>query len=406
MEVDMARKTRMRWIVAGAAGLFMLASCTVAETKAPSGPRFDNAPESPLYVGPQAGRPITGDVNGDGFTDIVVACGACCGDRHEPKGGHIVVLLGDGRGGMRDAEGSPYKVGATARKLALGDVDGNGSLDIAVAEHDTNALSMYINDGTGRFTPGPKVEIQSANVRPHTHDVTFADANGDGRADLLATSADSGSISILLSKGNGTFQHAPGSPLKVGRHPYDSISIGDLNGDGKVDFVTPDLHGHAIVTMLGDGTGNFAHAPGSPIKVNDRPGYTAVGDVNGDGKLDAIATHDDYGILDVLLGDGTGRLTPAPGSPIRISVPIWGVAIEDMDGDRRMDIVAGHAGGKTILVLWNDGKNGFSEERSTRSSAGDGAGHIAVADINRDGHRDIVVGNYDSGDVSILLQRR
>lgn len=403
----MSRRMRWRWGLVGAAMALLVVSCTVAETRAPTGPSFRNAPESPLFVGPQAGRPELGDVNGDGTLDVVVACGACCGDRHQPTGGHVVVLLGDGRGGMRDAEGSPHKVGPTARKIALGDVDGNGSLDIAVAEHDSNALTILVNDGKGRFTGlSSRPEIAPSSVRPHTHDIAIADVNGDGYADLLATVANAGSIAVLLGNGKGAFAPAAGSPMRVGRHPYDSIAIGDLNGDSKPDLVMPDLHGHAIVALLGSGTGTFAQAPGLPVAVDQRPGYVAIGDMNGDGHLDAVASHDDYGILDILFGDGTGRLTSAPGSPIRVALPIWGVMIADMNGDRRPDIIGGVAGGRNVLVFWNDGKAGFSEERALRTEAGEGAGYVNAADVNRDGRPDIVTGNYESGDVSILINQR
>ncbi len=403
----MSRRMRLRWGLVGAVTALLVVSCTVAETKAPAGPSFRNAPESPLFVGPQAGRPEVGDVNGDGLLDIVVACGACCGDRHQPTGGHVVVLLGDGRGGMRDAEGSPHKVGPTARKVALGDVDGNGSLDIAVAEHDSNAVTILVNDGKGRFAALPtRPEIAPSSVRPHTHAIAIADVNVDGKSDLIATSANAGAIAVMLGDGKGGFAHAAGSPMRVGRHPYDAIAIGDLNGDGKPDIVTPDMHGNAIVALLGSGSGTFAHAPGSPVAVDQRPGYVAIGDVNRDGNLDAIASHDDYGILDILLGDGTGRLTPAPGSPIRVALPIWGLTIADINGDWCPDIVGGVAGGRNVLVFWNDGKGGFAEERTLRSEAGDGAGHLSIADLNRDGRPDIVTGNYDSGDVSILINNR
>src|SRR5262245_16788354 len=77
-----------------------------------------------IAVGPMAGRPVIADFDRDGNADVVVACGTCCGSRPDPASGHMVLLLGDGRGELRAAKGSPHKVCASTRKVAVGDVDG------------------------------------------------------------------------------------------------------------------------------------------------------------------------------------------------------------------------------------------------------------------------------------------
>src|SRR5262245_31576413 len=80
----------------GAAAWSVSAECSTQASK----PKWTPAPGGPVKVGPQAGKMSVGDINGDGNLDIAVACGACCGDKHCADGGHIAVLLGDGKGGL------------------------------------------------------------------------------------------------------------------------------------------------------------------------------------------------------------------------------------------------------------------------------------------------------------------
>lgn len=379
-------------------------------------PRFVAAKASPYPVGPMAGRPAVGDVNGDGFPDIVVACGTCCGSKPDPKSGHVIALLGDGRGNFRPAPGSPIKVGSSVRKLALGDINGDKILDIVAAEHDSHDLTILLGDGAGRFTKrggtppcvmtGPiknPADGTMAIPRAHTHEVALADVNGDGRLDILATSVSAHGVAVLLNQSDGSFAHAAGSPFRI-RTPYDAIATADLNGDGKIDIVVPSIAGSAVNILLGDGTGAFAPAAGSPIKVGERPGYVAVGDCNGDGKIDVFVTHDDVTTMDVLLNDGAGHFSPAAGSPLSVSVKgfLWGIAPADFNGDGQLDLALGNGPGDQIALLMNDSKGGFWPV-DTPLKAGDGAGYVVAADLNGDGKMDLVTGNYGSGDLTILL---
>jgi hypothetical protein len=392
-----------RGFTAFALALASTVACTTEAGSLPTG-RFASAPNAPIAVGPMAGRPAVGDLNRDRKPDLVVACGTCCGSRPDPKSGHVVVLLGDGKGGFEPANGEPVKIASSVRKVALGDFDRDGDIDVAAAQHDSYEVVVLLNKGDGTLvrTHTPPVGTVGGGG-PHTHDIAVGDVNGDASLDILTTNANGNSLSVLLGDGRGQFAQAPGSPVSAGTHPYDALAIRDVNGDGKADVVVPNLMANAISILLGDGRGGFAQASGSPIAVGERPGYVVVGDVNNDGKLDVCATHDDVGMVDVLLGDGTGRFRAAEGSPVRVDAPVWGMDAADVNRDGNLDLALGAMGSHRPVVLLGDGKGGFSQFGQMPEDGSTSPNYAVVADLDSDGRPDIVTGNYGSGDVSVFL---
>jgi trimeric autotransporter adhesin len=369
-----------------------------------AGPQFAAAAGSPVAVGPMAQKILVADLNGDGNPDIVLTCGGTTQGKPDPKKGFVAVLAGDGRGAFKAAQ-PLIPIGADGLKAAVGDVNGDKRPDIVVIAHDSYSVTILLQDERGRFDADQKWAVQaSKGDHPHTHDVAVADANGDGNLDILTTNEDDGNVSVLLGDGTGRFGPAKGSPFAAGRHPYEGLSVGDLNGDNKPDVVVPNILGKAVSVLLGDGAGAFAAAPGSPVAVGDRPGFVALGDLTGDSKLDVVATHDDDPTVYVLRGDGRGGLRPTAGSPVKLKENVWGAVVADVNADGKTDLVLGAKKGH-VLILSGDGAGGFDKDPVLVPVGGKAPGNIAVADVNRDGKLDLVTSNYESGDVSVLIQR-
>jgi len=378
--------------------------CTTTAISSIRQPAFAETAESPIGVGPMAGEPAIGDCNNDGNLDIVIACGTCCGSKPDPESGHVVVLLGDGRGNFARAKGSPIKIASSARKVALGDINNDKRLDILVAQHDSYDIVVLTGDGKGGFVPAPSSPIAaSRGGRPHTHDIVTGDVNGDGNLDFLTTNANDNNVSVMLGDGKGNFAHAIGSPVAAGRHPYDVVLLHDLNADGKLDLITPNMVRNEVTVMLGDGKGCFAVSQGSPFALGPRPGYIAIADLNGDGKPDMVAAHDDDPLVAVLIGDGKGGFQPSQSSPLRTEKAVWGTALGDINGDGINDIVTASMSGNHTLVMLGDGKGGFAPAAKSHLRSGTWTNYVALADLDKDGKPDIIASNYGSGDVNIFL---
>jgi len=187
------------------------------------------------------------------------------------------------------------------------------------------------------------------------------------------------------------FSPAPGLPVVVGEGSG-FIVLADVNRDGKLDLITQHLQQRAVTVQLGDGTGRFAPAPGSPIKLAYSPGDIKLGDVNGDGVLDLAVTGGERDSVDIFIGDGNGGFNRAPGAPFLVSA-----STEFNTGLQLMDI-------NSVTVLIN-GNNGFAPAPGSPFHAGPGAYHLAIGDVNRDGKTDIAASSFEGKAVTVLLGR-
>lgn len=357
------------------------------------------SPGVSVFVGPMAGRPVLADMDCDGDLDVVLACGTCCGSRPDPRSGKVVVLENDGSGRLRPLANA-VAIGPSARKIAVGDLDGDGLPDVAVAEHDTYAVHLLRNHGGGRlaaFAGSPVVA--SAGARPHTHEIALADVDGDRVLDVLTTNANDHAVSVLRGDGKGGMVPVQGSPFAtLARHPYDALAIADFDGDGDADVVAPLLRDGRLALMRGRGDGALFGDAADLVVVSARPGYVLAADVDRDGDADVLGSHDDTGMLDVLINDGTGRFAARA---IELPQPIWGLAAADLDGDGMLDLACGAQNGTGVQLLRGNGRGDFVGWQTL--TAGRQANYVAVGDLDQDGRADVVASCYGTGELFVFL---
>ena len=357
----------------------------------PQAVRYGPAPGSPFSVGTGPWDIALADSNGDGLLDILTA---------NKGSNNVSVLLGDGRGGFRAAADSPFDAGAEPHLIAAGNLSGDEALDLAVTSHDSNHVMVLTGNGRGGFKEAPGSPFACLkNRRPHNHGLILGDVNKDGRLDIVTANQNDNSVSALLADGKGRFRPASGSPFTVGPRPYDP-DLGDVNRDGHLDIVTPNFGGGDVTLLAGDGTGRFKAAGTSPFPVGRRPFFVALGDLNGDGRLDLITRHDDNRNLTVMLGDERAGFGKA--QPYDTGKPGFEVQLGDLDNDGKLDLVTA-AGGDSATVLLGDGRGGFRPAPGSPYETGRGSFRIALGDLNGDGKLDIVSANSESNDVTVLL---
>ncbi len=361
---------------------------------------FSGARGSPFPAGELPGSVVIADFNGDGHADLATA--------NQKAGAGVSVLLGDGAAdpGFTAAAGSPFPVAGTPYMVATGDFNGDGKPDLAVSGQDSGNVSVLLGDGSGGFSAAPGSPFP---VSGQPFALAVADVNADGKADIVTVDYSPSGVSVLLGTGTGAFAKAGNSPFAQGID-LAGLAIGDVNGDGKPDLVATSPYADEISVFLGDGAADpsFTPARGSPFPAGSgaRSPAVTIGDVNGDGKPDLVTANDYTGDISVLLGDGAAQPTfTAAGPP----VPTGGdgpeaVALGDVDGDGHVDAVAVNQSSDNVSVLLGDGTGAFTPASGSPFPTGGSASvSLAIGDVNGDGRTDLVTANLFSNDVSVLL---
>jgi hypothetical protein len=228
---------------------------------------------------------VIADVNKDGKQDLIVA--TRCQSSSDCSDGSVSVLLGNGDGTFQAAV-SYSSGGATSGPVVIGDLRGDGKQDLVVANYGSDSVGVLLGNGDGTFNPAATYSTGSYQDFWEADSIAIGDVNGDGYADLAV--ATGGGLYVLLGNGDGTFQPAV---AYMNTCCAVSVAIADVNGDGHLDLVTSEqrVQDHGLVAdvavLLGNGDGTF-QKPAIHKTGGSWPCSIAVGDVNRDGRPDLI----------------------------------------------------------------------------------------------------------------------
>jgi len=329
-----------------------------------------------------------GDVDGDGDLDAFFVSYAYW---NQPTR----LYLNDGSGFFVDAAGNLPSGSFRSEALALGDVDGDGDLDAVIGNQtmtsgDQNRL--YLNNGSGVFVDGTS---GLPTNKEETHDLELGDLDGDGDLDILE--GNSGQNCLYLNDGNGVFSDAT-SQLPAVSDGTNCVALGDVDGDGDLDLLSPTPNTDDRL-YLNDGSAHFVDATHQFPQEYGTAHDVDLVDVDGDGDLDAFVM-DTYTWSRLYLNDGSGAFVdPAP-PYIDDGQDTFAVALADFDGDGDLDAYAGNRDWywfdpvQNVLYL-NDGTGVLVDATSNLPPCADETLDVVAGDVDGDNDVDLIVGNAD-----------
>ena len=341
--------------------------------------RYLGDPPSFYRVNSRPVAVVAKDLNGDDWPDLAVA---------NYDSNNISIFFNNGDGTLTEKVSRKTNSGPTS--IAVADFNGDDKLDLAVTNAKSDNVSILLNNGNGTFAD--EVAYKS-NSTPES--VAVGDFNGDNKIDLAVVNSTSNNVSIFLNKGDGTF--ADETAYRTNSNPQ-SVAVGDFNGDGKPDLAVANYDSNNVMILFNIGNGKFVE--NNHYKTNSGPTTVVVADFDGNGSLDLAVTNKDSNNVSVFLNKGDG--TFADEVAYRTNLRPMSLAVGDFNGDGKTDLAVANAGSNNVTILINNGSGKFAAEK-TAWPTNSGPWCVAVADFNGDGRPDIAVANQDSHNVSVLI---
>jgi flagellin-like hook-associated protein FlgL len=316
-----------------------------------------------------------GDLNGDGFADVVTS-------------GGLNVLLGNGDGTLK---ARVSYVSGVSGNVALGDMNGDGFLDIVSTQYTSSTVSVLLGNGDGTYRARTSFVTAAGD-----YDVELGDFNRDGVMDIATANVSGSSVSVLIGNGNGSFK---------ARSDYTSggstagLALGDTNGDGITDIVAANLGTANVSVLIGNSDGSFKALVN--YITGTTPQNVSLGDLNGDRILDIVTANYGSSSVSVLLGNGNGSFRSKV--DYTAGTGTFGVSLADTNGDGFDDIIAANQNANTVSILLSNGNGTFNAKSDFATAAGPQA--TGIGDLNGDGVVDLVTSSSSATNISVLIGR-
>jgi hypothetical protein len=344
-----------------------------------------------------------GDFDRDGKVDLAVA---------NTGSDDVSVLLGNGNGTFQPAVNYSLNqpgISVSPTSVTVADFDMDGKLDLAVATPDVKGYAVLLGLGNGAFQVPVHYTLDDPNFVNNNNTLLAVDMNGDNKPDLVLANYSANHVTILLGAGDGTFPNS--FSYAAGPEPT-FVAVADFNGDSILDLAVSDNTVDGVVTlMLGAGGGGGGLQAAPLYRAAYIPESLAVGDLNNDGVPDIVAAAPSggpgVGAGVTMLGNVIEFAGLAAGTfqpPVTwTTTGATSIALGDFNGDGKLDLVSTHpTPGSGNVSVWL-GKGDGTFQTPTPFAAGTTPDTVVVADVNGDQKLDLVVGNHNSGNISVLI---